>query len=237
MARTLKDIMNTNYAGLSKKSNYIEILQEDAKKLQQITNQKISKVRIWERKFGVSSPALDVIKSKKYITKNGNFSLKGIMNDEKALKEKIDQMRNFNAYKTSSYSGFRDVLFNSKKQQLGEMFGKSSKWGQREISDENIKNYWRTYNKIKELAKIEPNIYKYLVSDSVKYGDEEKYVSDIEQFIWDESLGKSKKERNAIDWDGVFNRVLSKVRDEIGEIEDEYNTTTTKAYKQTGRNI
>ena len=140
MARTLKDIMNTNYAGLSKKSNYLEILQEDAKKLQQITNQKISKVRIWERKFGVSSPALDVIKVKKYITKNGNFSLKGIMNDEKALKEKIDQMRNFNAYKTSSYSGFRDVLFNSKKQQLGEMFGKSSKWGQREISDENIKN-------------------------------------------------------------------------------------------------
>ena len=215
---TVSDILSKSYTGKYQQPGYEKELKQDLNTLISAANKRIIKLRSAEQDTGITPGIIRTFESAGKFNAYGKFSSKGV-DDPAEILNKIQDLKKFFKAETSTVSGFKRVMIKETKNRIGEKFGWSKYKSQKNISTENIKQFWETFNKLEASAKLKNGVYNF---------DSERIIKKL----WGYSFGRGKDE---IDFDKVMMKLEAKVEKEIRAHERRSKEEAAKITNYTGK--
>lgn len=245
-SKKLEDILNKNYQGHSTNiQSYEEELDKDIDYLLNVSNKRIEQLRaVKASQRYTESWAVRKMEEKGIISKGGYFNKKGV-NTIAEKKELLDNLRTFNTYKTSTTQGLYDVMFtNRKKELVSRLFSSKTERQQnnivKEISDNDIKMFYKSLNKLKEYLKNDPINSRIYGSEpgEFQYRDKENQIVSVTDTLQGRlfEITHTNGKRNNLSYKKAMKQIIGELEGVFDEINEEYDKTT-KAIESATRNI
>lgn len=235
---TVKQILKKSYQAESHKlsdEEFLAILKKDTYTLVSAANKRLKRMKQWETQYGVESPVISYYQDHNKFDRDMKFSARGLDNKEDLMNE-ITKLRRFLRSETTTKKGFYDVMFTQKKEELAKIYNvgtkdkvnrvltsseeKLIKSMSGEITDDFIREYWRSFNKIKETAQLSRGVFNWTHEES------ERFV----KMLFEEASNYGNKNVN---WDNVIQKANDVIVQKEQEVLEKYNLESEQIYEQT----